>query len=264
MSYFQAFGVLKSKVIERNDSFFVNYDGKEFLLYVPNQIKFALRKELEVNSEALKLGVYPQYYLPKKLLTFVLVSFKDVRQPEDVLALDNGEFVLRGLPQFLPQLRDVRLPALSVYRNAKRADWDKLKAIHLPVNFKPFDVEIARFKKGEETKWTFLQAVFTLVVNDKVKGSFFQLKNVISPPSGDVPKYLKPPKREKAGNDKAENKPAGKPTNKPPKGKPTKVITVGTKAKKEETANADNSLATAKAGEPKDNTKPVIRKRKTS
>lgn len=214
--FFQAVGVIEGEVFfNEQGQAKVTLSGKTYpLLYIPGQ-KYkllALQKYINRTGNAVKrLIVYPKaIHFPDKnkpqQIQFQLLKFEQGETRFGISQqLDNMEFQLAGLWQFIPVCR---LPCISVFKNAtpQRLEWIKqadaakrvkfMKPAHLPVLWKQAPVKPFKYnpKAEEQEKPAFV----------KIKAKFLPSKDAFgfdslleAPTTEDIPKYLKVSKKDK-------------------------------------------------------------------
>ena len=188
---FQAIGTICAKPFkDDNLGWSVDISGKVFRLFIPPTKYRAWLKETE-NSKKLYLTVYPRSLIvPKQHPT---IFFQTVGWSEEPRELPVNAFIVRGIWQFIPQ---VRIPVISVYRNKEAQDvLHKYKANHIPVFMKREDCNPYRYnvavEKSEIQKY-FVQAKFKFLPERQC----FGYQSDIVAPSLEIPGYRKPKKAE--------------------------------------------------------------------
>jgi hypothetical protein len=206
--------------------------GRDYPLFYTSRLRKAfdaLKLEIKNTGEATqRLIVYPRVtHFPQRTkphqVSFQLVGFSK-GEPDGVAAqLDDFEFQLRGLWQFIPVCRG---PVVSIFRNfnRERLDYIKqaepakkvrfMKASHLPLMWKDSPVKPFRFNpktpKEEQGHPAFIQ----------VKAKFLPTRNLfdfealLAPPLEKAPKFLKASKADKTAvqQEKRQSKSKQKPT----------------------------------------------------
>ena len=213
--FFQAIGVIVGEVSFDEQEFAkVTIKGQDYpLLYVPRQ-KYKLRalhKHIkETGNFRQRLVVYPKaFHVPDPhqphQIQFQLVRFEPETNQGASEELDNMEFKIAGLWQFIPVCR---VPCISVYKNftSERIEWIKqaeakrrvgfMKPAHLPVFWKDAPVKPFKYKpKAEEQDKTAFVKIKAKFNPDKNAFGFISLLE--TPTIEEVPKFLKPSKKDK-------------------------------------------------------------------
>jgi hypothetical protein len=192
---FQAIGTLQALIErEENGRFFICIGGRKYNLYIPyNRIK-AWFKQIEATPDTpLFLRVYPKCQIvPQKEpeIRFQVVAWGSENRWEE----QSGEFIFKGIWQFVPQLRT---PCVSIYRNNNATDpTEKFKASHLPVLMRREDEDIRPFRfnpkipKENLPKRYFVEARFRFIPSKNCWGWIQDIKA----PSDRIPRYKKPVK----------------------------------------------------------------------
>jgi len=235
---FQAIGIVVGDVSWSDEGpAMLTMAGRDYPLFYTSRLRKAfdaLKLEIKNTGEATqRLIVYPRVtHFPQRTkshqVSFQLVGFSK-GEPDGVAAqLDDFEFQLRGLWQFIPVCRG---PVVSIFRNFNRDRLDYIKkaepakkvrfmkASHLPLMWKDSPVKPFRFNpktpKEEQGSPAFIQ----------VKAKFLPTRNLfdfealLAPPLEKPPKFLKASKADKTAvqQEKRQSKSKQKPT----KGKPT-------------------------------------------
>lgn len=219
---FQAIGIIRGDVQfdERNKAVIKIGELEYPLLSVGGQKKKAYYKlREEVNTTGItnyRLVVYPKViHFPDRdtpyLLSFQLVGFvginSEISKPKPGLdsQLNDNEFILRGLWQFIPVCKT---PCISIHKNYSeaRVKWIKgadalarvrfMKGSHIPLLWKDASVKPFRYNpKAEQQGKTFFVAV---------KAKFLPQRNVfafieeLGLPLEEAPQFLKASKKLKA------------------------------------------------------------------
>ncbi|MFW6295930.1 MAG: hypothetical protein ACOC04_01935 [Halothece sp.] len=213
--FFQAIGVIEGEVSFDEEEFAkVTLRDQDYpLLYVPRQ-KYklrALQKYIkETGQHRQRLVVYPRaLHVPDpsqpQQIQFQLVRFEPETNQGISEELDNMEFQIAGLWQFIPVCR---VPCISVFKNftPERLEWIKqaepkrrvgfMKPAHLPVLWKDAPVKPFKYnpKAQEQEKPAFV----------KIKAKFLPNKNAFgfkslleAPTTEEVPRFLKASKKDK-------------------------------------------------------------------
>ncbi|NJO94592.1 MAG: hypothetical protein HC820_10160, partial [Hydrococcus sp. RM1_1_31] len=150
-------------------------------------------KQLETTPDTpLFLRVYPKCQIipsQEPEIRFQVVAWGVENRWEE----QSGEFLIKGVWQFVPQLRT---PCISVYRNWDATDpTEKFKAAHLPVLMRRSDgVNPFRFNpkipSEQLPKRYFVEGKFRLIPS---KNCFGWVED-LSAPSSSLPRYKKPVK----------------------------------------------------------------------
>ncbi len=230
---FQAIGIVVGDVSWSDEGrAMLTMAGRDYPLFYTSRLRKAfnaLKLEIKNTGEATqRLIVYPRVtHFPQRTkshqISFQLVGFSK-GEPDGVAAqLDDFEFQLRGLWQFIPVCRG---PVVSIFRNfnRERLDYIKqaepaqkvrfMKASHLPLMWKDSPVKPFRFNpktpKEEQGHPAFIQ----------VKAKFLPTRNLfefdalLAPPLEKAPKFLKASKADKTAvqQEKRQNKSPQKPS----------------------------------------------------
>ncbi|PNW53385.1 UNVERIFIED_CONTAM: hypothetical protein BEN50_09785 [Euhalothece sp. KZN 001] len=213
--FFQAIGVIEGKVSfnDHQEAKITLADQVYPLLYVPRQRYklLALQKHIQETGNATqRLVVYPKiihFPDPKtpQQIQFHLVRFEAKTSPIAPEKLNNMEFQIAGLWQFIPVCR---VPCISVFKNLtpERLEWIKqadakqrvrfMKAAHLPVFWKEAPVKPFRYnpKAEQQEKPAFVKIKAIFLPNKNA----FGFKSLLeSPTTKEVPKFLKVSKKDK-------------------------------------------------------------------
>ncbi|MEQ8465391.1 hypothetical protein [Coleofasciculus sp. E1-EBD-02] len=230
---FQAIGIVVGDVSWSDEGrAMLTMAGRDYPLFYTSRLRKAfnaLKLEIKNTGEATqRLIVYPRVtHFPQRTkshqISFQLVGFSK-GEPDGVAAqLDDFEFQLRGLWQFIPVCRG---PVVSIFRNFNRDRLDYIKqaepaqkvrfmkASHLPLMWKDSPVKPFRFNpktpKEEQGHPAFIQ----------VKAKFLPTRNLfefdalLAPPLDKAPKFLKASKADKTAvqQEKRQNKSPQKPS----------------------------------------------------
>ncbi|MEQ9550013.1 MAG: hypothetical protein RIM23_10385 [Coleofasciculus sp. G3-WIS-01] len=230
---FQAIGIVLGEVsVSDEGRAMLTIAGKDYPLFYTSRLRRAfnaLKLEIKNTGEATqRLIVYPRViHFPQRnkphQLSFQLVGFSK-GEPDGVAAqLQDFEFQLRGLWQFIPVCRG---PVVSIFRNFNddRLDYIKkaepaqkvrfMKASHLPMMWKDSPVKPFRFNptltKEEQGHPAFIQ-VKAKFLPDR---SLFEFDALLAPPLEKAPKFLKASKADKTAvqQEKRQSKPKHKPS----------------------------------------------------
>ena len=191
---FQAFGLVKGKILEQGSSYVLQIEDKTYPLFGPRgRIKSFVGSEEDVY-----LRVYPNWQ-PNAQKEAVLrnLSFTVVA----VLAqcpknYQVNHFKVRGIWQRVPFLAE---PVITVYRNQSRGAHDDCKALHFPLVWKdapvePFEYDPSLKEKRDYSKRFFCQvkAIFSPETQE------FTVSNLLEEPTTTIPPYIKPKKFQKS------------------------------------------------------------------
>jgi len=154
------------------------------------RLKKALVDALMQNPEQeLWLRCYPQYSTVTNRVYFYIVNFAS-QKPLDA---NHSMFLLKGIWQYSPQMKR---PVMSIYRNKLRYPAEKIKNLHIPVQW--HGEKAYRFFKGSTDKPTFYQIGVRF---DPLSERFIHAVTLLR--SEQIPRYLKVPNE---GNVKKESK----------------------------------------------------------
>lgn len=192
IKHFQAIGTIQATV-ERDETGFFFYIGeRRYHLYIPRSRIKAWFKQLESSpNTSLFLRVYPKCQIVPKQepeIRFQVIAWSS----ENYDSEQSGEFILKGVWQFLPQ---IKTPCISVYRNENGIDpTEKFKATHLPVIMRREEEEIRPFRfnpklpKEQLPKRYFIEGKFRFIPS---KNCFGWVED-LAVPSERLPRYKKP------------------------------------------------------------------------
>ena len=249
--FFSAVGVLRVELnLDPYPSF--KLGGKEYKLFCAGNHKrslYALRKEIERSGAEQRIIVYPRVLhlpdrkKPAQIQSFQLVGFDDGVQDGVARDLDDNEFKLFGLWQFIAVCK---CPVISVYRNFTPEQYAHFKSLdderkkyfgkaqHIPLLWKDAIVPPFRFNPKVDKE----QQAPCYFVGVKVRflpgRDSFGFDSLLAPPTLEAPKFIKIKKPEQSGK--------GRPTGKGKKNKkvPTSKKVVKSK-NKTETKSMDKS-----------------------
>jgi hypothetical protein len=205
-TYFQAIGTLSGiPSQDENGRFFIAIGQNRYRLFIPpNRYKGWLKQIANFPDTLLFLRVYPKCFIAPRRepeIHFQVLYWATENKWEEA----PGMFIIKGLWQFLPQVRG---PVLSIYRNWGSSDpTDKFKAIHLPVimrregEVQPFKFNPKIPKEKLPKRW-FIQGKFRFMSNR----SCFGWVEDLAEPSDRVPRYKKPVKPQATPNQATPNK----------------------------------------------------------
>jgi hypothetical protein len=197
LNFFQAIGVLSGKLIF-DGGFKIELAGKQYNVKFKKDCLMYFVKLGEVG----RFAVYPKImHFPKPdaaaTIWFEIVAIKSEDNSSSGIfeKLQDNEFLLRGLWQFIPVCRT---PVISILYNytddllTKIARLDtaakckKLKAQHLPLVWKPPVVPAFRYKKDSETQ----DDKYFISVKAKldIKREEFIFDSLIGMPTTEVPR----------------------------------------------------------------------------
>ena len=190
---FQAFGLVKGKILEQGSSYVLQIEDKTYPLFGPRgRIKSFVGSEEEVY-----LRVYPNWQpTTQKEAVLRNLSFTVVA----VLAqcpknYQVNHFKVRGIWQKVPFLAE---PVITVYRNQSRGAHDDCKALHFPLVWKdapiePFEYDPSLKEKQDHSKRYFCQVkvIFSPETQE------FTVSSLLEEPTTTIPPYIKPKKFQK-------------------------------------------------------------------
>lgn len=190
---FQAFGLVKGKILEQGSSYVLQIEDKTYPLFGPRgRIKSFVGSEEDVY-----LRVYPNWQ-PNAQKEAVLrnLSFTVVA----VLAqcpknYQVNHFKVRGIWQRVPFLAE---PVITVYRNQSRGVHDDCKALHFPLVWKDAPVEPFEYDPSLKEKQDYSKRYFCQVkVIFSPETQEFTVSNLLEEPTTTIPPYIKPKKFQK-------------------------------------------------------------------
>lgn len=213
---FQAVGIVEGQVSFSESGSTIAFNGKEYpLFYIPAKRNALEALQLEVTNSGnhrQKLIVYPRFlHFPQKdiphQVSFQLVGFDKGQSKSIAQELQNFEFYLCGLWQFIPVCK---VPCVTVQKNfsPERLEYIKqaeparkarfLKASHLPLFWKDSPVKPFRYnpkvKKEDQGQAAFIQVKARFLPGRDMFGFVEQLAE----PMEAAPKFLKLSKEDKA------------------------------------------------------------------
>ena len=154
---FQAFGLVKGKILEQGSSYVLQIEEQTYTLFGPRgRIQSFVGSEEEVY-----LRVYPNWQPTTQKeavlrnLSFTVVAVL-VQCPKNYQV---NHFKVRGIWQKVPFLAE---PVITVYRNQSRGAHDDCKALHFPLVWKdapvePFEYDPSLKEKQDYSKRYFCQ-----------------------------------------------------------------------------------------------------------
>lgn len=190
--FFQAIGTLYGQPHKNEEEkFFLQVGGQEYPLFIRrDRYSDWLKQMTNFPDTPLFLRVYPKcVVIPREepKIYFQVVAWVTENRWDEA----PGIFIIKGIWQFIPQLRT---PVLSVYRNREAHDpTGKFKALHLPVlmrredEAKPFRFNPKIPKDQLPQRW-FIQGHFKFIPNRNCWGWVKDL----DVPSEQIPRYKKP------------------------------------------------------------------------
>jgi hypothetical protein len=213
--FFQAIGVIEGEVsLDEQGKTKILLANKEYpLLPLPKHVEKlqALQEQIKETGNAIKrLVVYPKVIhfpdqnTPQQIL-FQLLGLEGKTKHGTIQELDNMEFKIAGLWQFIPVCR---IPCISVFKNfsPERLEWIKqadirkrvkfMKASHLPLLWKQAPVKPFKYnpKAKQQKKAAFVRIKAKFLPN---KDAFAFDSLIESPTTDKIPKYLKVSKKDK-------------------------------------------------------------------
>ena len=190
---FQAFGLVKGKILEQGSSYVLQIEDKIYPLFGPRgRIKSFVGSEKEVY-----LRVYPNWQPTTQKETVLRnLSFTVVA----VLAqcpknYQVNHFKVRGIWQKVPFLAE---PVITVYRNQSRGAHDDCKALYFPLVWKDAPVEPFEYDPSLKEKQDYSKRFFCQVkVLFSPETEEFTVSGLLEEPTTDIPPYIKPKKSPK-------------------------------------------------------------------
>ncbi|MFW6360066.1 MAG: hypothetical protein ACOC0N_12745 [Chroococcales cyanobacterium] len=186
--FFQGIGVIYGTVTAKEDGYTVTLtEGNyEFGLALTGKQK---RLAHLIEDKPINLRVYPQVKYTKGDRENYSLYFKLVGWEEGEKTDEAGQFILRGIWQFIPQYKR---PVMSIYRNQKRGEMDRCKASHLPTIWRDSSIKPFKFnpkaKEQGDRYFCEVQAKFI----PKLKA--FGVEKLLGEPTLKIPRYIKPVK----------------------------------------------------------------------
>jgi len=190
---FQAFGLVKGKILERGSSYVLQIEDKTYPLFGSRgRIKSFVGSE-----EDLYLRVYPNWQPNTQKeevlrnLSFTAVAILE-KCPKNYPV---NHFKVRGIWQRVPFLAE---PVITVYRNQSRGAHDDCKALHFPLVWKDAPVEAFEYDSSLKGKQDYSKRFFCQVkVIFSPETEEFTVSGLLEEPTTDIPPYIKPKKSPK-------------------------------------------------------------------
>jgi hypothetical protein len=190
---FQAFGLVKGKILEQGSSYVLQIEEQTYPLFGPRErVKSFVGGEDEVY-----LRVYPNWKSNAQKeqvlrnLSFTVVAVL-AQCPKNYQV---NHFKVRGIWQKVPFLAE---PVITVYRNQSRGAHDDCKALHFPLVWKdapiePFEYDPSLKEKQDHSKRYFCQVkvIFSPETQE------FTVSSLLEEPTTTIPSYIKPKKFQK-------------------------------------------------------------------
>lgn len=213
--YFQAIGIIEADISFEKNKATLTIEGKEYPLnYADNKWSafHALRVHIEATGQAHKrLLVYPKFtHYPDRnqpyRVSFQLVGFDGQKVEPASAELNNLEFKLAGLWQFIPVCRT---PCISVFKNftderlaeikqlnpSEKAQ--QMKASHIPLMWRDALVPAFRFNPKAEKEEQGYPHFVTLKAKFNPAKNLFYFEALTALPQEKPPKFLKASKDDK-------------------------------------------------------------------
>ena len=193
---FQAFGLVKGKILEQGSSYVLQIEDKTYPLFGPRgRIKSFVGSEEDVY-----LRVYPNWQPNTQKeevlrnLSFTVVAILE-KCPKNYPV---NHFKVRGIWQRVPFLAE---PVITVYRNQSRGAHDDCKALHFPLVWKDAPVEAFEYDSSLKGKQDYSKRFFCQVkVIFSPETEEFTVSGLLEEPTTDIPPYIKPKKSPKPPN----------------------------------------------------------------
>jgi hypothetical protein len=190
---FQAFGLVKGKILEQGSSYILQIEDKTYPLFGSRgRIKSFVGSEEEVY-----LRVYPNWQpntqkeAVLRNLSFTAVAILE-KCPKNYPV---NHFKVRGIWQRVPFLAE---PVITVYRNQSRGAHDDCKALHFPLLWKDAPVEAFQYDSSLKGKQDYSKRFFCQVkVIFSPETEEFTVSGLLEEPTTDIPPYIKPKKSPK-------------------------------------------------------------------
>ena len=190
---FQAFGLVKGKILEQGSSYVLQIEDKTYPLFGSRgRIKSFVGSEEEVY-----LRVYPNWQpntqkeAVLRNLSFTAVAILE-KCPKNYPV---NHFKVRGIWQRVPFLAE---PVITVYRNQSRGAHDDCKALHFPLLWKDAPVEAFQYDSSLKGKQDYSKRFFCQVkVIFSPETEQFTVSGLLEEPTTDIPPYIKPKKSPK-------------------------------------------------------------------
>jgi hypothetical protein len=191
---FQAFGLVKGKILEQGSSYVLQIGEQTYPLFGPR----GRMKSFVGAEEEVYLRVYPNWQpTTQKEAVLRNLSFTVVA----VLAqcpknYQVNHFKVRGIWQKVPFLAE---PVITVYRNQSRGANDDCKALHFPLVWKDAPVEPFEYDPSLKEKQDYAKRYFCQVkVIFSPETQEFTVSNLLEEPTTTIPPYIKPKKFQKS------------------------------------------------------------------
>ena len=190
---FQAFGLVKGKILEQGSSYVLQIEDKTYPLFGPRgRIKSFVGSEEDVY-----LRVYPNWQpnaqkeAVLRNLSFTVVAVL-VQCPKNYQV---NHFKVRGIWQKVPFLVE---PVITVYRNQSRGAHDDCKALHFPLVWQDAPVEPFEYDPSLKEKQDYSKRYFCQVkVIFSPETQEFTVSSLLEEPTTTIPPYIKPKKFQK-------------------------------------------------------------------
>ncbi len=190
---FQAFGLVKGKILEQESSYVLQIEDKTYPLSASRErLKSFIGREEEVY-----LRVYPNWKSNVQKeevlrnLSFTVVAVL-AQCPKNYQV---NHFKVRGIWQKVPFLAE---PVITVYRNQSRGAQDDCKALHFPLVWKDASVEAFEYDPSLKGKQDYSKRYFCQVkVIFSPETEEFTVSHLLEEPTTTIPPYIKPKKSQK-------------------------------------------------------------------
>jgi hypothetical protein len=190
---FQAFGLVKGKILEQGSSYVLQIEDKTYPLFGSRgRIKSFVGSE-----EDLYLRVYPNWQPNTQKeevlrnLSFTAVAILE-KCPKNYPV---NHFKVRGIWQRVPFLAE---PVITIYRNQSRGAHDDCKALHFPLVWKDAPIEAFQYDSSLKGKQDYSKRFFCQVkVIFSPETEQFTVSGLLEEPTTDIPPYIKPKKSPK-------------------------------------------------------------------
>ena len=190
---FQAFGLVKGKILEQGSSYVLQIEDKTYPLFGSR----GRMKSFVGSEEEVYLRVYPNWQpntQKEKVLrnlSFTVVAILE-KCPKNYPV---NHFKVRGIWQRVPFLAE---PVITVYRNQSRGAHDDCKALHFPLNWKDAPVKAFEYVPDLKDKKDYPKRFFCQVkVIFSPETEKFTVSGLLEEPTTDIPPYIKPKKSPK-------------------------------------------------------------------
>lgn len=183
--FFQGIGMIYGAIAAKEDGFVVRLEnGQEFGLAIARRHRLI---QEHIVDKPMNLRVYPQVRYTKGDRENYNLYFKLVSWEEGAKSPEAGQFILRGLWQFIPQYKR---PVISVYRNEKRGEMDRCKSSHIPTIWKDSTVRPFKFNPKAKEQGDRYFCEFKAKFIPRLKA--FGVDEAIEEPTKKIPRYIKP------------------------------------------------------------------------